>query len=326
MITLYEATGSCLTKRDAAIDLTAATVWIDLLNPTDAEESGIEKALSIDVPTRAEMREIEASNRYYSEDGAQFMTAFVVHSSDAETVTTSNITFILAANRLITVRYGEPKAFTLFADRACRGLDPCGSGALVMIGLIEALIQRQADLIERLQDGVETLAPKIFGQKAHGSSGGSGSRRLEEMLQSIGKQGDVTSRTQESATSLHRTLLYFADAVRQSGDDSKLIARIESADRDIVSLSEQLRFVSGRTSFLLEATLGMISTEQNQIIKLFSVMAVMLMPPTLVASVYGMNFKHMPELDWPWGYPLAIGLMIVSGLIPFVYFRRKGWL
>ena len=146
------------------------------------------------------------------------------------------------------------------------------------------------------------------------------------MLRSVGKQGDTTSRAQESATSLHRTLLYFTDAVRARGEDPKLMSRIESADRDILSLAEQLRFVSGRTAFLLDATLGMISTEQNQIIKLFSVMAVMLMPPTLVASVYGMNFKNMPELEWAHGYPMALGLMFISGLLPYIYFRRKGWL
>ena len=323
MITLYDAAGSCLVKREATTDVESATVWIDLLHPTDEEEAGIEKVLGIDVPTRAEMREIEASNRFYSENGAQFMTAFVIHGGDAETVTTSNVTFILTGNRLITVRYGEPKAFAIFSDRACKSIDGCGTGAAVMIGLIEAIIQRQADLIERLQDGVETLAPQIFGQNSDGLSA---ARRLGDMLKAVGKQGDITSRAQESATSLHRTLLYFTDAVRERGEDSKLVTRIDSADRDIVSLAEQLRFVSGRTAFLLDATLGMISTEQNQIIKLFSVMAVMLMPPTLVASVYGMNFKHMPELDWPYGYPLALGLMFVSGLIPFIYFKRKGWL
>lgn len=323
MITLYDAAGTCLVKREGVTDVSDSTVWIDLLHPTEAEETAIEKFLALDVPTRAEMREIEASNRYYSENGAHYMTAFVVHATDKDAVTTSNITFILTGKRLITVRYGEPKAFTMFADRACRGSDVCATGAQVMTGLFETLVQRQADLIERLQDEVESLAPQIFGQKTVPQRQG---RRLEVMLRSVGRQGDTTSRAQESATSLHRTLLYFADAARERGEDPKLMARIESADRDIVSLAEQLRFVSGRTAFLLDATLGMISTEQNQIIKLFSVMAVMLMPPTLVASVYGMNFKHMPELDWPFGYPMALGLMFVSALIPFIYFRRKGWL
>jgi magnesium transporter len=321
MITLYDTAGGCLTKREGTTDLEGATVWIDLLNPTDAEEKAIEKTLGFDVPTRAEMREIEASNRYYSEDGAQFMTAFVVHASDKDNITTSNITFILTGNRLVTVRYGEPKAFSLFAEKAMRNGDGFGNGPQVMIGLFETLIQRQADLIEKLQDGVESLAPQIFGQNDEPQR-----RRLDVMLKHIGKQGDATSRTQESATSLHRTLLYFSDAVRERGEDPKIVSRIESADRDILSLAEQLRFVSARTAFLLDATLGMISTEQNQIIKLFSVMAVMLMPPTLVASVYGMNFKNMPELEWAHGYPMALGLMFVSGLIPYLYFRRKGWL
>jgi magnesium transporter len=323
MMFLYDASGGCLVKREATANVESATVWIDLLHPTDQEETDLEKALGIDVPTRAEMREIEASNRFYSENGAQFMTSFVIYAGDKESVTTSNITFILSGNRLITVRYGEPKAFSLFAERACKNADGCGNGPQIMMSLIETIIQRQADLIEKLQDGVETLAPQIFGQDGAEKTQ---SRRLEGMLRSVGKQGDTTSRAQEAATSLHRTLLYFTDAVRERGEDPKLISRIESADRDILSLAEQLRFVSGRTAFLLDATLGMISTEQNQIIKLFSVMAVMLMPPTLVASVYGMNFKSMPELEWAHGYPMALGLMFISGLIPYIYFRRKGWL
>ncbi len=322
MISLYDTQGTCLVRRDATTDVGDKTVWIDLLSPTETEEKAIEKFLGLDVPTRAEMREIEASNRYYNEDGAQFMTTFVVHSNEKDATTTSNVTFILAGNRLVTVRYGEPKAFVLFAEKACRNGDGCTSGTQAMIGLIETMIQRQADLIERVQDEVETLAPQIFGQR----NGQPQSRRLEVMLRSVGSKGDITSRMQESATSLHRTLLYFADAARERNEDPKLINRIESADRDIVSLAEQLRFVSGRTAFLLDATLGMISTEQNQIIKLFSVMAVMLMPPTLVASVYGMNYKNMPELEWTYGYPMALALMFVSGLVPYIYFRRKGWL
>jgi magnesium transporter len=192
MIALYDAVGSCLVKREATTNIETATVWIDLLHPTDQEENEIEKALGIDVPTRAEMREIEASNRFYSENGAQFMTAFVIHANDKEGATTSNVTFILTGNRLVTVRYGEPKAFTLLADRACRNADGCSTGPQIMISLIETLIQRQADLIEKLQDGVETLAPEIFGQNSAEQTQG---RRLEVMLRSVGKQGDTTSRS-----------------------------------------------------------------------------------------------------------------------------------
>ena len=323
MISLYDTAGTCLIKREGDTTAGPNTIWIDLLNPTEEEEAEVEKALNLEVPTRAEMREIEVSNRFYSENGAHFLTAFVIHSSEKETVTTSNITFILAGNRLITVRYGEPKAFALFADRVCRNAEGCMTGSQVLVGLLEMIIQRMADLIERLQDEVERLAPQIFGQRSAQQAQG---RRLEVMLRTVGKQGDIISRSLEAATSLHRTLVFLADAARERNEDAKLMARIDSADRDINSLSEQLRFVAARTSFLLEATLGMISTEQNQIIKLFSVMAVMMMPPTLVASVYGMNFKYMPELDFPFGYPMALALMFLSALVPYVYFRRKGWL
>ena len=323
MITLYDASGSCLVKRESARDPGLSTVWIDLLDPSPEEEAAIEKALNLDVPTRAEMREIEVSNRFYQENGAHFMTAFVIYGADSDNVATSNVTFILAGARLVTVRYGEPKAFPLYADRACKGDLPCASGTQIMIGLLEMLIQRQADLIERVQDEVEMLAPKIFGQEGAGRNSG---RRLDVVLRTIGKEGDIVSRAQESSLSLHRTLHFFADAARERSEDPRLIARIETAQRDINSLTESLRSMSGRTAFLLDATLGMISNEQNQIIKLFSVMAVMLMPPTLVASIYGMNFKAMPELDWPHGYPMALILMLISAVIPFIYFRRKGWL
>jgi len=322
MITVYDAVGGKLVPRSEIGSLATAT-WIDLLNPAEDEDKTIEQALGIEVPTRSEMREIEASNRFYTENGAYYMTGIILHNSSQEVPMTSVITFILSGTHLVTVRYADPRAFPLFVARAQKGDYGCRSGAGIMIGLIEMLIERGADLIERIQDQVERMAPLVFGQNG---SQHPRDRRLDVLLKTVGKEGDITARAQESAMSLHRLLLFFANAVRERKDDKRVMARIEAANHDITSLMESLRFLSSRTSFLLDATLGMISTEQNQIIKLFSVMAVMLMPPTLVASIYGMNFKHMPELDVPWGYPLALGLMFVSGLVPYLYFRKKGWL
>ncbi|HEY8127940.1 MAG TPA: magnesium transporter CorA family protein, partial [Hyphomicrobium sp.] len=291
--------------------------------PAEDEDKVIEQALGIEVPTRSEMREIEASNRFYTENSTYYMTGIIVHNSSQDVPLTSVITFILAGTRLVTVRYADPRAFPLYVARAAKGDPGCHSGSGIMIGLIEMLIEREADLIEKVQDQVERMAPLVFGQKGVPAPR---DRRLDVLLKTVGKEGDVTARAQESAMSLHRLLLYFANAVRERKDDKRVMARIESANHDITSLMESLRFLSARTSFLLDATLGMISTEQNQIIKLFSVMAVMLMPPTLVASIYGMNFRHMPELEVPWGYPLALCLMFFSGLVPYLYFRKKGWL
>ena len=322
MITIYDISGNCLVRRNGA-DISDASIWIDLLNPTAEEEDAVEKALGLDVPTRAEMREIEVSNRFYAEGGAHFMTALLMQAVEGESPIVSNVTFILLGKRLVTVRYAEPKAFPIFAERACKGDPQCLTGPDVLIGLLETIVQRQADHIARIQEEVETIAPQIFGQK---SAGGVRGRRLDVLLRTVGRAGDLTSRAQESAVSVNRTLYYFADAARARGDGNGLIARVDSAARDVTSLVEHLRSLSGRTAFLLDATLGSISNEQNQIIKLFSVMAVMMMPPTLVASVYGMNFEKMPEIHWTYGYPIALGLMFVSALVPFIYFRRKGWL
>ncbi|SFV27990.1 magnesium transporter CorA family protein [Hyphomicrobium facile] len=323
MITVYDAVGEKLVPRGTFGDITTA-VWIDLIDPKEDEDKFIEKALGIEVPTRSEMREIEASNRFYTENGAYYMTSIILHNSEQGVPMTSVVTFILFRNNLVTVRYAEPRAFPIYIARAAKGDVDCVTGPGVMIGLLEMLIEREADLIERVQDEVERMAPLVFGQTT--ASRRPQNRRLDVLLKSVGKEGDITSRAQESAMSLHRLSLYFANAARERKDDTRVLARIEAANHDILSLMESMRFLSARTSFLLDATLGMISTEQNQIIKLFSVMAVMLMPPTLVASIYGMNFKNMPELEQPWGYPMALFLMFFAALIPYLYFKRKGWL
>jgi magnesium transporter len=323
MLTIYDHQGTGLSKREGLTPVGDATVWIDLLNPTPEEDTFVEKALGIDIPTRAEMREIEASNRLYTETGAYFMTAFIVYNIEHPDPQSTALTFILSGQRLVTVRYAEPKAFPLFLQRVEKGDLPCSTAPAIMLGLIEAIIHREADLIERIQDVVDRTAPAIFEIKGGQQTRG---RRLETLLKSVGKQGDINARAQESALSIDRVLTYFAHAARERKDDGQIGTRIEVAHRDVHSLMEHMRFLSQRIAFLLDATLGMISTEQNQIIKLFSVVSVMLMPPTLIASIYGMNFKQMPELSWEWGYPWAVILMVLSAVIPFIYFRRKGWL
>lgn len=309
--------------RQADPSIQAETVWLDLVNPTPEDEAVIEKALGIDVPTRDEVREIEASSRFYEEDGGTFMTTFIVYFPDMMTPTTATVTFVLKDNRLVTVRYAEPRAFPAFAARAEKGSVACTSGGAIMAGLIETIIMRTADVIERIQDDVDKLTTSVFNLR---SVRRDSSRRLDVLLRQTGKEGDLVSRVLESATSLDRTLHFFRDAAIERGFDQRVLQRIDIAQRDIHSLMEHTRFLTTRISFLLEATLGMISTEQNQIIKLFSVMAVMLMPPTLVASIYGMNFENMPELKWEYGYPLALLAMVLAAVIPYVYFRRKGWL
>jgi magnesium transporter len=145
-------------------------------------------------------------------------------------------------------------------------------------------------------------------------------------LKSIGREGEITSRARDSAHSLGRLLTFLAHAANEGKEDKLVKARIRTAARDVASLTDHVSFLSNKIVFLLDATLGMINIEQNNIIKIFSIAAVVFLPPTLVASAYGMNFEFMPELKWAFGYPLAILLMVVSAVVPYLFFKWKGWL
>jgi magnesium transporter len=323
MLTTYEVKAGALEPHKNPRRITPETVWIDLVNPKREEESKIERALKLEVPTREEQREIEASSRLYQENGAHFMTATVLYQTETAEPATTPVTFILAGDRLITLRYAEPRAFSLFAAR-CRRPDPAlTNGTAVLLGLIETIIDRMADYIERIQGEVEALSRSIFEMK-----GGTASRqkRFDVMLKSIGREGELTSRARESTHSLGRLLTFLTQVVNERRADKLMKARVRTAARDVASLTDHVSFLSNKIVFLLDATLGMINIEQNNIIKIFSIVAVVLLPPTLIASIYGMNFELMPELQWTFGYPLALLAMVISAVLPYFFFKRKGWL
>jgi magnesium transporter len=323
MLTTYEVKAGALEPHKNPRRITPETVWIDLVNPKREEENKIERALKLEVPTREEQREIEASSRLYQENGAHFMTATVLYQTETAEPATTPVTFILAGDRLITLRYAEPRAFSLFAAR-CRRPDPAlTNGTAVLLGLIETIIDRMADYIERIQGEVEALSRSIFEMK-----GGTASRqkRFDVMLKSIGREGELTSRARESTHSLGRLLTFLTQVVNERRADKLMKARVRTAARDVASLTDHVSFLSNKIVFLLDATLGMINIEQNNIIKIFSIVAVVLLPPTLIASIYGMNFELMPELQWTYGYPLALLAMVISAVLPYFFFKRKGWL
>ena len=328
MLTVYDVAEGALIKRDAA-SVTKAAVWIDLLNPSKDEDLLVERTLTISVPTREEMSEIEASSRLYFEGGAYYMTAIVLHQPDAqpdaqgEPPTATPVTFVLAGNNLVTVRYAEPRAFHIFVSRAQKKDAACMTGAAVLVGLLEAIIDREADRVERIQGEVDKLSQTIFGTRGGERTR---SRRFDVNIRTIGREGELTSRSRECLLTLDRLLTFLAHAMSERGDEKALRSRVKTASRDVQSLADHIGYLSTKITFLLDATLGMINNEQNTIIKIFSVLAVALMPPTLVGTIYGMNFKHIPELEWLWGYPWALLLMVLSALVPWLYFKRKGWL
>jgi magnesium transporter len=297
-------------------------LWADLFEPTVDEEKALETLLTVDVPTRDEMKEIETSNRLYEENGAVYMTATVASKLDTATPESSAITFILANGRLITNRYAEPTPVKRFMQVVERSPAACTSAATLLAGLLEAFIERIADLLERVQGDLDSLSHAIF-PRVDGTS--ANSRDLHAMIQRVGASGELVSKARESLVSFQRLLMYVPQTVSVTLSQDQR-SRFHSTLRDVQSLSDHASFLGNKIGFLLDAVLGLINLEQNNIIKIFSVAAAMFLPPTLIASIYGMNFDFMPELDKFWGYPLALVAMIISAVVPYLYFRLKGWL
>lgn len=305
----------------------AAHVWLDLYNPTLEDSRFVKQLLSIDLPTREEMQEIEVSARLYQENGAEYMTITAASLLESEEPITTPITFVLKGAVLVTVRYAEPKAFANFVARAQRpNAVPVANGEQIMMGLIEALLDRMADALERVGTDIDTVSRQVFRKGGREKPAPSG-EDLQTAIERIGQDGDLLTKVRESLVSINRVLTYHTSVEQQDKKMTKEAkARTKVLYRDVVALTDQATFLSSKVNFLLDATLGLISLQQNQIIKIFSVAAVVFLPPTLVASIYGMNFSEMPELKWEFGYPLALGLMVLSAILPYVYFKRRGWL
>ena len=288
-----------------------------------AEDKLVERHLGIAVPTREEMQEIEVTSRLYVENGARYMTATLMCQSDTAMPKTTPVTFILSGHRLVTVRYDEPRPFMIVGNKLGR-ICPAGvTGESVLMELLDAVIDRAADILERIGAEVDQVSHDIFepeGARADRS------RSYNEILQALGRKGDLTSKVRESLVSIGRLLLYLANEADSMRWAKEPRAQLRGMQRDVQSLSDHAAYLSNKITFLLDAMLGVVTIEQNNIIKLFSVAAVVFMPPTLIASIYGMNFKHMPELDWEFGYPLAIVLMMLAAALPYMFFSWKKWL
>ena len=316
------ADGKLRALNDIAAEKDAAA-WIDLVRPTPEEEKTLEAALGVGVPTREEMSEIEISSRLYAEDGAVYMTALVLSRTDGEDPTIAPATFVLAGSKLITIRYEEPRVFELFAARAQKAQTGCVSAETILVGLLEAIVDRLADVLERAAQDAERLSREIF---QLGGAGPAKTRDFRRIVVELGRKGDLGSKIRDSLVTLNRLFGFLTLHLSHGAGDKELKARLKTLSRDAVSLADHLSYLSQKITFLLDATLGMINIEQNQIIKIFSVAAVAFMPPTLIASIYGMNFQHMPELSSQYGYPIAVGAMVLSAVLPLFYFKRRGWL
>ncbi|MFL6801480.1 MAG: magnesium transporter CorA family protein [Sphingomicrobium sp.] len=299
--------------------------WIDLEEPTKEEEKLVERCVGLNVPTPEEMAEIEPSSRLYERDGALYMTASVLCGVEDGTPASTPMGFVLTDNRLVTIRYATPKPIRAFEDHVRREPDLARDAPTVLVRLLDAIIDRLADELERASAEMEHLSSEIFQRNIDDRR--IPAEKLTRLLTSIGRTQTLVTKIRYTAVSTSRMLSFLAGSKRMH-DPASEDARnhLSSLTTDVTSLSEHASFLTDNLTFLLDASLGLISIEQNAAMKLFSWAALVFLPPTLIAGIYGMNFKHMPELQWIGGYPMALALMLASAVLPLWYLKRRGWI
>jgi magnesium transporter len=299
--------------------------WIDMEEPTREEEKLVEQCVGVQVPTHEDMFEIEPSSRLYEENGALYMTLSALHGVEDGHPQSDPISFVLTADRLVTVRYVTPKPIRVVQNHARRDKSLVHDNLTVLHSLLDSIIDRLADELEAVGGEVEKISTLIFHKQADARR--IPADRLTALLTRIGRTQILLAKVRETAVSTARLLSFLSGTGRLKAQDAEVIRdRILSLARDVRSLVDHSSFLADNLTFLLDASLGLISIEQNAAMKLFSWAALVFLPPTLVAGIYGMNFEHMPELDWLYGYPMALTLILVTAVVPIWYLKRRGWI
>ncbi len=320
MLYAYRVHGNRLIRLTADEDIAGAT-WIDLYRPTDAQVAAV-AALGVEVPTLEDMEEIEISNRLYREDGADVMTVVLPGLSTTKTPMSGPVCFILRPDRLVTVRHHAPRPFETYPDRADKSGLGCQSTDHVFLGLVDEVIGRLADLLEASGKALDVVSAEVFRT--------TGAPKLPAVLQDslerVGREGDLVGRVRLSLLTVERALGFYTQGAADRLKAEKLRVGLKAMTRDIQALEVHSDFLSQRVALASDATLGMINLSQNITVRIVSVVAVLFLPPTLIASVYGMNFAVMPELAQSWGYPMALVLMVASALLTYWFFKWKNWL
>lgn len=323
MLSVYAQGSQGLKRLERTIDapIEEEAIWLDLLEPRIEEERLVEARLGVEVPTREEMREIEASSRLYEEGGALYLTATVVTKLDSDLPENAQITFILKGPRLVTNRYADPLPFRRFVAFAERHPAACNSAPVIFVGLLESIVNRIADVIERISSDIDQSSAEVFGTRKGPRQP---ARDFRKVLERIGQGGELIAKARESLASLSRLLAF----VEQSADPlpQDVRVRLHTLSKDVVAMSDHAGFLGTNLNFILDATLGMINIDQNNILKIFSVVTVFLLPPSVIGGIFGMNFQHIPTLDTAWGFWAALALMIASAVLPWLWFKRRGWL
>ncbi len=299
--------------------------WIDLEEPTKEEEKLVELCIKVNVPTEEEMAEIEPSSRLYEKNGALYMTVSALRGVEEHLPSTTPIGFVLAGNRLVTIRYATPKPIRTFENHARRDREIVKDGPTALVRLLDAIIDRLADEIENVSETMEGLSQEIF--QSNQQERRIPVERLRALLTSIGRVQTLLTKIRYSAVSTLRMLSFLSGSNRiHEKDQTDLRHHLTSLTTDLTALSEHASYLVDSLTFLLDASLGLISIEQNAAMKLFSWAAIIFLPPTLIAGIYGMNFHDFPELSWRLGYPMALALMLMTAIGPYLYFKKRGWI
>jgi len=323
MLALHTRTGEiCRSPEDlGTAELSSDIVWIDLLQPSTEEIAFVERATGLKLPSFEDLSEIESSSRLRVVAGALYLSAPLVYRTAADDPLATPVGFILTPERFITVRFETPTAFTTAAQRAHP--TPVEAFACVM----DAIVDRTADVLERISAELDNVSHRLF---RFGPVEASGNRRparanadLRVILRRIGRSGDLASKIRDSLLGIGRIVPYVETNAPWLPAEAK--PRLHTLQQDIYSLSQYDEHLTNKLQLLLDATLGMINIDQNNIIKVLTIVSVVGVPPTLVASMYGMNFHNMPELDWAWGYPYALALIVVTAIGPLLWFKWRGW-
>jgi magnesium transporter len=297
-------------------------IWIDLINPTIEEDRKVQEFVGAPVPTKADPDFTEPAEAHYSENGVRYLHALFI-SEPEDTPDVTGVTFVITPTALVTVRYHPVETFDLFSQKICKAPTKALFADVVALGLINTSLNRTARALSKAGESLDRIASAVFRAKGDQSKR---NQVYSETLDALGREDEKISNLRESMVSVERLLLFLMSHWRPENAPKSAREATKTALRDLQTMEHDASFKAQKVQFLLDSTLGRINLLQNDIIKLFSVIAVIFMPPTVIASIYGMNFKVMPELDWHWGYPLAITLMACAAIGPYILFRWKKWL
>ena len=294
-------------------NLSPDVIWVDLVNPTPEERACVERAHQQELPDEDELEEIEITARFFEDKHGLHIHTYFLHDFD-DLPRDVTLASTLKDDLLITLHDEDLAILRLFRMRARRQPGLVRDALDIMIGLLDTKIEQTADILEQIYANLETVSHSV-----HSENGGD----MHELLTELAEQEDITGKARLSLLDTQRALSFLLRKAKLSSEQREQAREIL---RDVESLSPHTAFLFDKVNFLMDAARGRITIEQNRIIKIFSIAAVVFLPPTMIASIYGMNFHFMPELSWPWGYPFAITLMVLAGIAPYWYFKHRNWL